>query len=102
MVENAIGFSPAGATVRVTTWARGGEAGVTVTDEGPGVDPALRERVFDRFFRADPSRARASGGGGLGLAIAREIAVAHGGRVWVDAADGGGSAFTLAAPASCS
>jgi heavy metal sensor kinase len=102
IVENAIGFSPAGATVRVTTWARGGEAGVTVSDEGPGVDPALRERVFDRFFRADPSRARATGGGGLGLAIAREIAIAHQGRVWVDAADGGGSAFTLAAPDSCS
>jgi signal transduction histidine kinase len=73
-----------------------------VSDAGPGVDPALRERVFDRFFRADPSRARATGGGGLGLAIAREIAVAHGGRVWVDAADGGGSAFTLVAPTGSS
>ena len=65
---------------------------MTVRDEGPGVAPDLRERVFDRFFRVDPSRARATGGGGLGLAIAREIAHAHDGRVWVE----DGSAFSLA------
>jgi signal transduction histidine kinase len=92
LVENAIKFGPEGGVVDVTTWARAGEVGVTVRDDGPGVEPDLREQVFDRFFRADPSRARATGGGGLGLAITREIALAHGGRVWVDDA----SAFSLA------
>jgi signal transduction histidine kinase len=91
-VENAIKFSPAGGTVQVTTWTRDDEAGVTVRDDGPGVAPDVRERVFDRFFRADPARGRASGGGGLGLAITREIALAHGGRAWVD----DDSAFSLA------
>jgi two-component system, OmpR family, sensor kinase len=100
LIENAIKFSPAGAAVEVTTWARPAEVGVTVRDEGPGVAPELRERIFDRFFRADPARERASGGGGLGLAIAHEIAQAHGGRVWVDGRDGPGSAFSLALPAA--
>jgi two-component system OmpR family sensor kinase len=100
LIENAIKFSPAGAAVEITTWARPAEVGVTVCDEGTGVPPELRERVFDRFFRADPARARTSGGGGLGLAIAREIAQAHGGRVWVDDRDGPGSAFSLALPAA--
>jgi heavy metal sensor kinase len=95
LVENAIKFSPEGGEVRAATWTRDGEVGVTVSDEGPGVDPQLRERIFDRFFRADPSRSSATGGGGLGLAIAREIALAHDGRAWVDDADGGGSAFSL-------
>ena len=96
LVENAIRFSPEGGEVTVTTWVAAGEVGVTVRDEGPGVAPALRERIFDRFFRADPSRARATGGGGLGLAISREIVLAHAGRVWVDDAGARGSAFSLA------
>jgi len=68
-----------------------------VRDHGPGVAPELRERIFDRFFRADPSRTRSTGCGGLGLAITREIASANAARVWVEAAGaGGGSAFSLA------
>lgn len=97
LVENAIKFSPEGSEVVVTTWAAHGEVGVTVLDHGPGVAPDGRERIFDRFFRADPSRTRSTGGGGLGLAITREIASAHAGRVWVDDAAGArGSAFSLA------
>ncbi len=96
LVENAIKFSPEGGEVVVTTWTAEGEVGVTVRDQGPGVAVDLRERIFDRFFRADPSRTRSTGGGGLGLAISREIAVAHAGRVWVDDAGARGSAFSLA------
>jgi heavy metal sensor kinase len=96
LVENAIQFSPAGGEVAVSTWAADGEVGVTVRDQGPGVPPDVRELIFDRFFRADPSRTRSTGGGGLGLAITREIASAHAGRVWVEDAGTSGSAFTLA------
>jgi signal transduction histidine kinase len=96
LVENAIKFSPEGGEVVVTTWAADGEVGVTVRDQGPGVALEVRERIFDRFFRADPSRTRSTGGGGRGLAISREIALAHAGRVWVDDAGAHGSAFSLA------
>jgi two-component system sensor histidine kinase BaeS len=96
LVENAIRFSPAGGEVAVSTWASDGEVGVTVRDQGPGVALEVRELIFDRFFRADPSRTRSTGGGGLGLAITREIASAHAGRVWVEDAGTSGSAFTLA------
>ena len=57
-----------------------------------------REHVFDRFFRVDRARGREVGGSGLGLAICREIAIAHGGRVWVESEDGKGSAFSVALP----
>jgi two-component system, OmpR family, sensor kinase len=96
LIENAIKFSPEHGEVVVSTWTRDREVGVTVCDEGPGVASEVRERIFDRFFRADPSRTRSTGGGGLGLAIAREIAAAHAGRVWVDDAGARGSAFSLA------
>jgi heavy metal sensor kinase len=100
LVENAIKFSPDGGEVVATTWAADGEVGVTVRDQGPGVAPEVRERIFDRFFRADPARTRSTGGGGLGLAISREIALAHAGRVWVDDAGAKGSAFSLAVGAA--
>jgi heavy metal sensor kinase len=83
VVENAIKFGPEGGTVIVTTETGDGWSRVVVEDEGPGVPPELRERVFDRFFRADASRTRATGGSGLGLAIARDIVAAHDGRVWI-------------------
>jgi two-component system, OmpR family, sensor kinase len=95
LVANAADF---GTTVEVRTWARGSEAGVTVTDDGPGIPPELRERVFERFFRVDPARARATGGSGLGLAIVREVAAAHGGRAWIEAREPHGTAASLALP----
>jgi signal transduction histidine kinase len=67
----------------------------TVSDTGPGVPDAERERIFDRLVRLDDARSRRSGGSGLGLAIARGIARAHGGDLRCDAAPGGGAAFTL-------
>jgi len=100
LLENAIEFSPPGGQVGIATWRRGADAGVTVTDEGPGVPPELRERVFERFYRVDPSRSRATGGSGLGLAIVREIAAAHGGRAWIEPNGSGGATFSLGLPAS--
>ena len=63
---------------------------MTVTDNGPGIPPEARAHVFDRFYRADPARGREGSGSGLGLSICREIAEAHGGRVWVESEEGEG------------
>ncbi|MGH2978193.1 MAG: sensor histidine kinase [Solirubrobacterales bacterium] len=97
-IENAIKFTQAGGEVSVTAWRRNGEVGVTVRDNGPGIPADARAHIFDRFYRADPARGREGSGSGLGLAICREIAEAHGGRVWVDSEEGKGSAFSLALP----
>jgi signal transduction histidine kinase len=97
-IENAIKFTQDGGEVSVTSWRRNGEVGVTVKDNGPGISPDARSHVFDRFYRADRARRRQGSGSGLGLAICREIAEAHGGRVWVESTEGAGSAFTFALP----
>jgi signal transduction histidine kinase len=95
LIENALKFGPPCGDVRVTTWTRAGEAGVTVADDGPGIPPELADRVFDRFFRVEAARGRATGGSGLGLAIVRAVAEAHGGRAWAR-----GSEVSLAIPAA--
>lgn len=101
MVDNAIRFAPAGGHVWIAaSGGPGGVARIEVSDDGPGVAPADADRVFDRLYQADPSRDRASGTSGLGLAIARAIAVAHGGRVGVEARQGGGAAFWIEVPAA--
>ena len=81
VVENAVEFSPPGGIVEIET----APGRLAVTDDGPGIPAELRERVFERFFRADPSRSRDTGGSGLGLAIAKEIVEAHGGTIRVEA-----------------
>jgi heavy metal sensor kinase len=98
LIENAIKFTPRGGEVRVFTWSSEQEVGVTVVDDGPGIPEDARARVFDRFYRVDRARGRDVGGSGLGLAICREIARAHGGRVWFESREGRGSAFSLALP----
>jgi two-component system sensor histidine kinase SenX3 len=70
-----------------------------VADEGIGIAEVDQERVFERFYRADPARSRATGGTGLGLAIVKHIASNHGGEVVLWSADGRGSTFTLRLPA---
>jgi signal transduction histidine kinase len=100
LIDNAIKYTPVGGVVRVRSWRRGEEAGVTVSDDGPGIPADARDHVFDRFYRVDSARGRDAGGSGLGLAICREIAEAHGGRLWVVSEEGRGSAFTLALPAA--
>jgi heavy metal sensor kinase len=97
-IENAIKYADPDGHVRVTSWCSDDEVGVTVADDGPGIPAAARAHIFDRFYRVDGSRGRDNGGSGLGLAICREIAGAHGGRVWVESDEGAGAAFTLALP----
>jgi signal transduction histidine kinase len=82
LVENAMKVSPAGGTVTLSAVAAGRVARIAVADEGPGIPVGERTRVFERFYRADP--ARATGGAGLGLAIARWIVDLHGGSIRVE------------------
>jgi two-component system OmpR family sensor kinase len=98
LLSNARAHTPPGAPVVVRSLARDGQAVVEVTDSGPGMAPEHAARVFERFFRADPSRARASGGSGLGLSIVASIAEAHGGRVEVESTPGEGATFRVLLP----
>jgi signal transduction histidine kinase len=84
--------------IDVAVGSTDGDATVTVADDGPGIPAADRERVFDRFVRLDPDRARSGGGAGLGLAIVREIVAAHHGSVAVQDRPGGGTLMTVQLP----
>jgi two-component system phosphate regulon sensor histidine kinase PhoR len=96
LVQNAIKFTPLGGQITLRAWRAENDVVIEVADSGPGIPPAERERVFERFFRGD--RARASGGTGLGLAIAKHVVEAHGGQIWVAPSDRGAVLrFTLPA-----
>ncbi|GAA1671448.1 HAMP domain-containing sensor histidine kinase [Nonomuraea maheshkhaliensis] len=100
LVGNAITHTPAGTPVRIGVGTDRAEAVLVIEDEGPGLAAEEAERVFDRFYRADGSRARATGGAGLGLAIVRSIVAAHGGRVELRSAPGEGASFQIRLPAA--
>ncbi|MER5639964.1 ATP-binding protein [Kitasatospora sp. NPDC002227] len=109
LVENAVNYSPprtrvAIATRRISSAAALGEADgelieISVTDQGIGISEKDRERVFERFYRVDPARSRATGGTGLGLSIVKHVAASHGGTVSVWSVEGQGSTFTVRLPA---
>ena len=84
--------------VVLSSSAAGGELTVSVDDDGPGIPPAERERVFDRFHRSEASRDRSSGGSGLGLGIAHSIVERHGGRIWVEDSPLGGARVCFSIP----
>jgi signal transduction histidine kinase len=102
VVRNLLGNARrhAGPGGRVALSARVGSAGVVIAvdDDGPGIPPPERERVFDRFHRSEPARDRASGGSGLGLGIARAIVELHGGRIWVEDSPLGGARVCFELP----
>ena len=98
LIENAILYSDEGAQVGVGLRKEDGVALVSVTDSGVGIEPEHLERIFERFYRADPSRSRATGGTGLGLAIVKHVAINHRGDVQVFSRPGVGSTFTLRLP----
>jgi two-component system sensor histidine kinase SenX3 len=98
LLENACKYSDAGSTVTVTSEADGTWVEVAVRDQGIGIPASDLERVFERFYRVDRARSRATGGTGLGLAIVRHVAANHRGEVRVDSREGEGSVFTLRLP----
>ncbi|MFI9587185.1 sensor histidine kinase [Streptomyces sp. NPDC052236] len=102
LVENAVNYSPARTRVGISARrvpASGGDIiEIAVTDQGIGISEKDRERVFERFYRVDPARSRATGGTGLGLAIVKHVAASHGGEVTVWSSEGQGSTFTLRLP----
>jgi two-component system sensor histidine kinase SenX3 len=98
LLENAVKFSPQYATVTCVGRAEDEEAVVTVEDHGVGIPSRDLERIFERFYRVDAGRSRATGGTGLGLAIVRHVAANHRGSVQVESREGEGSTFTLRLP----
>ena len=100
LLGNALAHTPAGTAVVVRAVLRDGRGVLEVADEGPGLGQVEAGRVFEPFFRADPSRSRSSGGAGLGLAIVAAIVAAHGGTVSLDTAPGAGATFRVAIPAA--
>jgi two-component system OmpR family sensor kinase len=98
LVSNALTHTPADAAVRVRVGTVGGSAVLEVADEGPGLAPEEAARVFERFYRADPSRTRSSGGSGLGLSIVAALVAAHGGTADVETAPGRGAVFRVLLP----
>jgi two-component system sensor histidine kinase BaeS len=99
LVTNAVTHTPAGGSVNVAVARKDGSVLITVTDTGRGIAPQHLPHVFDRFYRADPSRSRTTGGSGLGLAITKHLVEAHHGGVDVTSTPGEGSVFTIHLPA---
>jgi signal transduction histidine kinase len=102
LFNNALEFTPDGGRVTLTARLDGSWVFLEVSDSGPGIAVEQLPFVFERFYRADPSRARATGGAGLGLAIVKQLVEAHGGRVWVKSTPGTGSWFGFALPVALS
>jgi two-component system sensor histidine kinase SenX3 len=100
LVENAVAYSPEKTRVVVSATRDGiNAAQISVADQGIGIPERDLERIFERFYRVDPARSRATGGTGLGLAIVKHVVAAHGGKVTVWSKEGVGSTFTLRLPA---
>jgi two-component system sensor histidine kinase MprB len=96
LLDNAAKWGPPGSTVTIRLEAVGGVGRLTVDDEGPGIAEADRENVFDRFWRAEESRAMP--GSGLGLSIVRQVVERHSGRVGAGTAPGGGARLVVELP----
>ncbi|MEV5843546.1 HAMP domain-containing sensor histidine kinase [Streptomyces sp. NPDC051985] len=98
LVGNAVAHTPPGTPLRIGVGTIGSHAVFEVADQGPGLTPDQSTRIFERFYRADVSRNRATGGAGLGLSIVHSLVTAHAGRVEVDSAPGRGATFRVLLP----
>ena len=98
LLSNALRHTPEGGQIEIRSICQGENVEVTVHDSGPGIPPEALPHLFERFYRADRSRSRSEGGTGLGLAIARQLAEAHGGSLEASNHPQGGAIFTLRLP----
>jgi signal transduction histidine kinase len=98
LVNNALQYTPPGGHIEVEAGRDNGEVVVIVHDSGSGFNPVDLPRVFERFYRGEQARSRATGGAGLGLAIASGIVEAHGGRIWAENSPDGGAVVGFAIP----
>ena len=98
LVDNALLYTPDGGSVSLRAGVVGSDLEFRVQDSGAGIAEDELERVFDRFYRSDPSRQRNEGGSGLGLAIAKSIVEKHGGRIWAESKPGEGTTIVVHLP----
>lgn len=98
LVTNAVNYSEPGTRVAVRAQRRDDRVEIAVADRGIGIPPEAQDRIFERFYRVDPARSRATGGTGLGLAIVKHVCAIHGGDVTVWSQEGKGSTFTIRLP----
>ncbi len=98
LIENAVRYTPAGSPIELGVRVEGDQMVISVADRGPGIPPAERERVFDKFYRVLGTQTTRTTGSGLGLAVCRGLVEAHGGRIWVENRDGGGAIFRFTLP----
>jgi len=100
LLDNAVRFTPEGGHIEVSASWHNGSVEVRVTDDGVGIPAEHLPHLFERFYRADEARSRDDGGTGIGLAIARSVIEAHGGRIWAESQPGRGSVFAFELPAA--
>ena len=100
LLTNAVNYTPPGGQISVAAKLAGADVEVSVRDTGIGIAPEHLPYIFERLYRADKSRARATGGAGLGLAIVKQLVEAHGGRVWAESTPGSGATFAFTLPVS--
>jgi len=98
LVRNALVHTPGTTPIEISVTTLNGTARMSIADHGSGLRTEDRERIFEPFYRADPSRSRDSGGAGLGLSIVNAVVTAHGGRVDVKETSGGGATFEVELP----
>ncbi len=98
LLSNALRYVPQGGKVVIRAEEGAGEIRISVSDDGPGIPARELPHLFERFWRGDKARRRATGGSGLGLTIAKSLVEAHGGRIWVESEEGKGTTFTFTLP----
>lgn len=98
LIDNAVRYTPSDTPIHVSAHIEGDQMVISVADRGPGIPPADLERVFDKFYRVLGRSSERPTGSGLGLAVSKGLIEAHGGRIWAENREGGGTVFRFTLP----